>query len=108
MRSTAVLALAGLHDGRAFALLVATLSVEEPVKRRFLSSSLLHLQAINGLTDLGDPRAVEPLLTALQKEEGYTRTRAVDTLAGQSFATADEIEQATRITAAQLNARTRP
>ncbi len=81
VRSAAVLALARLHDGRAFASLVAALSMEEPAKRRFLDGSLSHLQAIDGLADLGDPRAVEPLLTALQKEEGYTRTRAVDALA---------------------------
>ena len=31
-----------------------------------------------------------------------------DALAGQSFADADEIEQATRITTAQLNARAKP
>jgi len=73
--------LARLHDGRAFAPLVAALSVEEPARRRFLDGSLSHLQAIDGLADLGDPRAVEPLLTALQKEEDYTRTRVVDALA---------------------------
>jgi HEAT repeat protein len=80
VRSAAVLALARLHDGRAFAPLIAALKVEEPARRPFLDGSISHMQAIDGLADLGDPRAIEPLLTALQKEEGYAKTRVVDAL----------------------------
>jgi len=44
----------------------------------------------------------------LNLQEGWWRLFRRDALAGQSFATADEIEQATRITTAQLNARAKP
>lgn len=44
----------------------------------------------------------------LNLQEGWGRLFRRDALAGQSFATADEIEQATRITTAQLNRRAKP
>ena len=44
----------------------------------------------------------------LNLQEGWWRLFRRDALAGQSFANADEIEQATCITTAQLNARAQP
>ena len=44
----------------------------------------------------------------LNLQEGWWRLFRRDALAGQSFANADEIEQATRITTVQLNARAKP
>ncbi len=44
----------------------------------------------------------------LNLQEGWWRLFRRDALAGQSFANADEIEQATRITTAQLNRRANP
>ncbi len=44
----------------------------------------------------------------LNLQEGWWWIFRRDALAGQSFANADEIEQATRITTAQLNRRTNP
>jgi len=44
----------------------------------------------------------------LNLQEGWWRLFRRDALAGQSFATADEIEQATRVATAQLNRRAKP
>jgi hypothetical protein len=44
----------------------------------------------------------------LNLQEGWWRLFRRDALVGQSFATADEFEQATRITTAQLNHRAKP
>jgi DDE superfamily endonuclease len=44
----------------------------------------------------------------LNLQEGWWRLFRRDGLAGQSFANADEMEQATRITIAQLNRRANP
>lgn len=44
----------------------------------------------------------------LNLQEGWWRLFRRDALAGQSFANADEIEQATRIATAQLNRRAKP
>jgi hypothetical protein len=41
-------------------------------------------------------------------QEGWWRLFRRDALAGQSFATADEIEQATQVATAQLNRRAKP
>src|SRR5262252_8332437 len=44
----------------------------------------------------------------LNLQEGWWRLFRRDALAGQSFANADEIEQATRVATAQLNRRAKP
>jgi hypothetical protein len=44
----------------------------------------------------------------LHRQEGWWRLLRRDALAGQSFANAEEMEQATRITTAQLNRRANP
>lgn len=82
VRAAALLALARLHDGRVFDTLMNTLTRREtPPGIRGLPVAMEKAQAIRGLMDLGDQRAVEPLLALLEKEDSYVRTTSIEALA---------------------------
>jgi hypothetical protein len=63
------------------------------------------LQTTHGSSTCSFPKGPGSAQSGL---EGWWRLFRRDALAGQSFANADEIEQATRVAIIQLNARAKP
>ncbi len=82
VRAAALVALARLRDGRVFDTLMDTLIRREtPPGRHGLPIAMEKATAIRGLMDLGDQRAVEPLLALLEKEDSYVCSTIIEALA---------------------------